>query len=71
MVIFKLIYFFELMCVIKFSKFLIKNGILYVKQKVGCLPYDEDPQGFKSIHSQCLMKEVVNGWTLMVSEFFF
>ena len=34
-----------------------------MKQKVGCLPYQEDPHGFKSIHSQCVMKDAVHGWS--------
>ncbi|XP_015792112.1 anaphase-promoting complex subunit 1 [Tetranychus urticae] len=40
-----------------------RNGILFIKQKVGCLPYKEDPQGYKSIHAQCVMKDAVRGWT--------
>ncbi|RWS21191.1 anaphase-promoting complex subunit 1-like protein [Leptotrombidium deliense] len=43
--------------------FLSNDGILYVKQKVGCLPYEKDSQGYKSIHAQCLLKDAVNGWS--------
>lgn len=39
-----------------------RDGILYVKQKTGCLPYNEDPKGFKSIHAQSVMKDAVKGW---------
>lgn len=38
-----------------------RDGILYIKQKVGCLPYKEDPKGYKSIHAQCIMKDAVRG----------
>jgi hypothetical protein len=46
---------------------LAEKGVLFVKQKVGCLPYQEDPHGYKSIHSQCMMKDAVHGWTHDVS----
>ncbi|RWS17915.1 anaphase-promoting complex subunit 1-like protein, partial [Dinothrombium tinctorium] len=45
------------------ESFLSNSGILYVKQKVGCLPYEKDSQGYKSIHAQCLLKDAVNGWS--------
>lgn len=41
-----------------------RDGILYIKQKVGCLPFKEDPKGYKSIHAQCIMKDAVRGWNL-------
>lgn len=42
------------------------DGLMYVKQKTGCLPYNEDPKGFKSLHAQCLMKDSVRGWSYKV-----
>ncbi|KAI1295436.1 Anaphase-promoting complex subunit 1 [Halotydeus destructor] len=42
--------------------FLQYSGIMDVKQKVGCLPYKEDPKGYKSVHSQYSMKDAVKGW---------
>jgi hypothetical protein len=45
---------------------LAKDGHLYVKQKVGCLSYQEDPEGYKSIHAQRLMKDAVKGWSYKV-----
>jgi len=38
------------------------SGVLNVKKKVGCLPYHDDPQGFKSVHSHFALKDAVKGW---------
>ena len=46
--------------------FLAGSGIINVKQKVGCLPYRVDLNGFQSIHSQFLMKDAVKGWNFKV-----
>lgn len=40
------------------------SGTLYVKQKAGCLPYSEDPQGFRSLLAQNFIKNNVHGWNL-------
>ncbi|XP_054169065.1 anaphase-promoting complex subunit 1-like [Oppia nitens] len=47
--------------------FLLKDGVLYVKQRTGCLPYSEDPKGFKSLYAQSVMKDAVKGWTHKVN----
>lgn len=39
------------------------DGCLRVKQKVGCLPYNEDEKGFKSMNAMSLMKDAIRGWT--------
>ena len=52
-----------------FRRFLNRDGVLFVKQKTGCLPYNEDPKGFKSLHSQCIMKDAVKGWAHKVCPF--
>lgn len=50
-----------------FFRLLLKfDGFLYVKQKTGCLPYKEDPKGFKSLHAQSMMKDAVRGWSYKV-----
>jgi len=41
----------------------VDEGGLYVKQKIGCLSYIEDPKGFKSLHSLITMKDAVRGWS--------
>jgi len=49
------------------KRFLQRDGVLYVKQKTGCLPYSEDPKGFKSLYSQSVMKDSVKGWAHRVN----
>lgn len=37
-----------------------------MKKHVGCLPYADDAKGYKSVHSQYLMKDAVKGWEYQV-----
>ncbi|XP_076314205.1 anaphase promoting complex subunit 1 isoform X2 [Tachypleus tridentatus] len=43
---------------------LANGGNLYVKQKAGCLPYSEDPKGFKSVFAQSMVKDSIKGWNV-------
>ena len=43
------------------------QGVLNVKQKAGCLPYHEDPKGFRSLTAQVLTKDTSFHWSLTAS----
>ena len=38
-------------------------------KRLGVCHYNEDPKGFKSFHSQCVMKDAVKGWAHKVCPF--
>ncbi|KAG1696502.1 Anaphase-promoting complex subunit 1 [Nymphon striatum] len=46
------------------KKMLNHDGILYVKQKAGCLSYVEDPKGYKTLLAQGLTKNSCNTWSV-------
>ena len=53
-----------------FAFFDLKNrlNVLYVKLSfAGCLPYHEDPKGFRSLTAQVLTKDTSFHWSLTAS----
>lgn len=44
------------------------EGVIDIQQKAGCLSYKEDPQGFRSLTSQCLVKDAAFQWSLAASK---
>lgn len=45
----------------------VSMGFLDVKGKAGCLPYKDDPQGFRSLTAQCLTSDTSFQWKLSAS----
>ena len=43
------------------------EGVIDIQQKAGCLSYKEDPQGFRSLATQCLVKDTAFQWSLAAS----
>lgn len=50
-----------------FRNLLSVSGVMSVKKKVGCLSHEEDARGYKSIHSQHVMKDALKGCNYQVS----
>lgn len=41
-----------------------------IKQRAGCLPYEEDPEGFKTLVAQTLTTDVSNIWSVLSDNIF-